>query len=257
MLVARHALLLLLIAPVGLTAACGGQTSSPLAAPASPVAADPQPSRAQPDMTAPPDAPVVSANAIASASATPAHTAPWGSSDPGDDDEHVAKGNMWGDPITLDTPDAGPTSSSGGLGTIGMGQYGTIGHGSGTGQGVGVGSGRLSKHAAKPAIREGAAQISGALPEEVIRRIVRQSFGRFRLCYENGLRKKPDLQGRITTRFVIDASGAVKTTADGGSDLPDDAVVGCVVRVFGNLSFPQPAKGEVTVVYPLMFNPGT
>ena len=44
--------------------------------------------------------------------------------------------------------------------------------------------------------------------------------------------------------------------ADGGSDLPDQSVVQCVVRGFGNLSFPQPEGGMVTVVYPIMFNPG-
>jgi hypothetical protein len=38
--------------------------------------------------------------------------------------------------------------------------------------------------------------------------------------------------------------------------MPDQAVVGCVVRGFGNLSFPQPEGGIVTVVYPLIFNPG-
>ncbi len=29
-----------------------------------------------------------------------------------------------------------------------------------------------------------------------------------------------------------------------------------VVRGFGNLSFPQPEGGMVTVIYPIMFNPG-
>ena len=102
----------------------------------------------------------------------------------------------------------------------------------------------------------GATQVSGRLPPEVIQRIVRQNFGRFRLCYENGLRNNPNLQGRVTVKFIIDRSGAVSMTADGGSDIPDGSVVGCVVRGFGNLSFPQPEGGMVTVVYPIMFNPG-
>ena len=83
-----------------------------------------------------------------------------------------------------------------------------------------------------------------------------QNFGRFRLCYENGMRNNPNLQGRVTVKFVIDRSGAVAMTADGGSDIPDAAVVGCVVRGFSNLSFPQPEGGMVTVVYPIMFAPG-
>ncbi len=110
---------------------------------------------------------------------------------------------------------------------------------------------------AKPAaVQGGAAHVADRLPPEVISRIVRANMGRFRLCYENGLRSNPSLKGKVTTRFVIDRSGAVSTAADGGSDLPDRQVVQCVVRGFANLSFPQPEGGVVTVSYPIVFNPG-
>jgi hypothetical protein len=99
--------------------------------------------------------------------------------------------------------------------------------------------------------------VNGRLPPEVISRIVRANMGRFRTCYENGLRTNPNLQGKVTTKFVIDRSGAVSSAADGGSDLPDRQVVQCVVRGFGNLSFPQPEGGVVTVSYPIVFNPGS
>lgn len=115
----------------------------------------------------------------------------------------------------------------------------------------------LSNAPAKPAaVQGGAAQVAGRLPPEVISRIVRANMGRFRLCYENGLRSNPSLKGKVTTRFVIDRSGAVSTAADGGSDLPDRQVVQCVVRGFANLSFPQPEGAVVTVSYPIVFNPG-
>jgi len=135
---------------------------------------------------------------------------------------------------------------------------GSPGSGGGSGEGIGSGAGRLSGgHAGPgPTMRDTSTTVNGRLPPEVIQRIVRQNFGRFRLCYENGLRNNPRLQGRVTTKFVIDRSGAVTTTADGGSDLPDQAVVSCVVRAFGNLSFPQPEGGVVTVVYPIAFAPG-
>jgi hypothetical protein len=104
-------------------------------------------------------------------------------------------------------------------------------------------------------VRAGAVQVNGRLPPEVVSRIVRQNFGRFRLCYENGLRINPTLVGRVVVKFVINASGAVAMTADGGSDLPDAGVVACVLRGIGNLSFPQPeGGGMVTVVYPLVFS---
>jgi hypothetical protein len=108
-----------------------------------------------------------------------------------------------------------------------------------------------------PSIRQGAISVNGRLPPEVIQRIVRQNFGRFRLCYENGLRNNPTLQGRVATKYIIDRDGSVKSTQDSGSDLPDQNVVQCVVKAFGNISYPQPEGGIVTVVFPLIFVPGT
>ena len=195
-----------------------------------------------------------------------APTAPWGREESSGQDEKSARGNMFGDTI-------GDSFGAGGLGLsgvgeggggrgegIGLGNFGGLGHGAGTGtgQGIGNGRGRLGggHQVRAPKIREGATTVNGRLPPEVIQRIVRQNFGRFRLCYENGMRNNPNLQGRVSVKFVIDRSGAVGMTADGGSDLPDQGVVQCVVRGFGNLSFPQPEGGMVTVVYPIIFNPG-
>ncbi len=195
-----------------------------------------------------------------------APTAPWGRDDSSGNDPMSARGNMWGDAI-------GDAFGAGGLGLsgvgeggggrgggIGLGNIGTLGHGSGTGtgQGFGNGHGRLGgAHQAKaPTLRQGSTTVNGRLPPEVIQRIVRQNFGRFRLCYDNGLRTNPNLQGRVSVKFVIDRSGAVSTAQDGGSDLADQGVVSCVVRGFNNRSFPQPEGGIVTVVYPIIFTPG-
>jgi hypothetical protein len=195
-----------------------------------------------------------------------APTAPWGREDSLGQDPMSARGNMWGDAI-------GDSFGAGGLGLsgvgeggggrgegIGLGGIGTIGHGAGmgNGQGFGNGHGRLggAHQTRSPTVRQGATQVNGRLPAEVIQRIVRQNFGRFRLCYENGLRTNPNLAGRVSVKFVIDRSGSVATAQDGGSEIPDQGVVSCVVRGFGNLSFPQPEGGIVTVVYPIIFNPG-
>ena len=97
---------------------------------------------------------------------------------------------------------------------------------------------------------------SGHLPKEVVQRIVRQNYGRFRMCYENGLRANPNLTGRVSARFVIGSGGAVTNAMNGGSDLPDAGVVSCVVQTFYGLSFPSPDGGIVTVSYPIMFSPG-
>ncbi|HET7541631.1 MAG TPA: AgmX/PglI C-terminal domain-containing protein [Polyangiaceae bacterium] len=195
-----------------------------------------------------------------------APTAPWGRDTSLGTDDVSARGNMWGDEI-------GDAFGAGGLGLsgigeggggrgegIGLGNIGTLGHGAGTGtgQGFGAGHGRLGgSHQTKaPKVRMGATTVSGRLPPEVIQRIVRQNYGRFRMCYEQGLSRNPNLEGRVSARFVIGRDGAVSNASNGGSDLPDSGVVSCVVSAFYGLSFPQPEGGIVTVVYPIMLSPG-
>ena len=104
-------------------------------------------------------------------------------------------------------------------------------------------------------MRVGTPTVGGRLPSEVIQRTVRQNFGRFKFCYEAGLRSNPSLQGRVSVRFIIGRDGAVSSSANGGSDLPDASVVSCVTRAFFGLSFPQPDNGIVTVTYPIVFSP--
>jgi hypothetical protein len=150
--------------------------------------------------------------------------------------------NLDGDP---------PIRSWGHFGSGGLGSGGGVVGGFG---GLGTG-GHAPARSGGPSLREGSVQVNGRLPPEVVQRIVRQNFGRFRLCYEQGLQSNPALTGRVTVKFQIDASGAVTNVADGGSDLPSTGTVACVVRGFTNLSFPQPEGGIVSVTYPVHFSP--
>ena len=176
-------------------------------------------------------------------------------------DDDAPRGDMFGDSI-------GDSFGAGGLGLsgvgegagqsegIGLGSVGGAGRDGGRGNGVARGASDAGRRPAAPRMREGAVTVNGRLPPEVVRRIVRQNFGRFRLCYEGGLRKNPKLAGTVTTRFTIDTSGAVANPADAGSTLADKTVVACVVRGFGALSFPQPEGGTVVVSYPIELAPG-
>ena len=144
---------------------------------------------------------------------------------------------------------------------IGLGSIGTIGRGAGLGdgQGFGDGHGRLSpgRTPKPPRVQfTGTTSVNGRIPPEVIQRIVRQNYGRFRLCYEGGLRTNPSLTGRVSVRFVIGRDGAVSQVSNAGSDIPSPEVQQCVANSFYGLSFPQPEGGIVTVVYPIMFTPG-
>lgn len=200
-------------------------------------------------------------------------------------DAIAARGNMWATEMgsyqgAYGLGLSGIGEGGGGRGEgIGLGKIGTLGHtegppGSGTGGDGAQSSGRggswgggdwigsigrrgHGSHRIKPPrIWWGAGtSMSGRLPPEVIQRIIRQNFGRFRRCYEAVLHHNPTLAGRVMVRFVIGRDGAVSSVENGGSDLSDPAVVRCVVRSFYGLSFPQPEDGIVTVAYPIMFSP--
>ncbi|WP_394845765.1 AgmX/PglI C-terminal domain-containing protein [Pendulispora brunnea] len=97
--------------------------------------------------------------------------------------------------------------------------------------------------------------VNGRLSADTIQRVTRQSYGRFRLCYDKGIADTPNLTGKVAVKFTISADGAVSNASDAGSDLRNDAVVQCIVRSFGNLSFPQPeGGGTVSVTYPVIFS---
>lgn len=197
-----------------------------------------------------------------------APTSPWGEDTAEGNDSKNAIGNIFGS--TIDD-----AAGSGGLALSGTGESGG---GPGTGIGVtgisglgncitlpcGNGPGGFA-HGSAPLRgghtpnfhmpRASKTEVNGQIPADVIQRIVRLNFGRFRNCYETGLRTNPSLTGRIATKFIIDRTGGVMTAQDGGSDLPDQAVVSCVVKSFQTLSFPNPQGGLVTVNYPLLFSP--
>lgn len=136
----------------------------------------------------------------------------------------------------------------------GPGKWG-IGRGDKDGIGNGHGPGGGGHVAKAPVFREMNIKSNGSLPPEAIQRVVRMNFGRFRACYDSALRTNPSLTGRVVTKFVIARDGSVSMAADGGSDLPSQEVVSCIVRNFQSLSFPTPEGGIVTVTYPLMMTP--
>jgi hypothetical protein len=196
-------------------------------------------------------------------------TAIWGADAPNGPDASDAWGALYAEDIGESGGQAGldlsgPGEGGGGRGLgIGIGDIGTCGTSCGYGPGDKGGFGRSGglgggAHRPKgPVLRAvGETVVGGHLAPELIQRVVRQNFGRFRNCYETGLRGNPNLTGRVTARFIIDREGAVSSASNGGSDLPDSKVVSCVVAAFYGVSFPAPKDGVVSVTYPIMFTPG-
>jgi TonB family protein len=146
-----------------------------------------------------------------------------------------------------------------GQGTIGMGNFGTIGRGGGRGAGEG-GYGRgvggfRGRAGGVPQVRSGGAEVRGSLSKEVIRRVVRRHINEVKFCYEQQLNTRPDLQGRVTTKFVISPTGSVQSAMVGSSSLRNEAVESCIVRAVRRWTFPAPDGGGVVVVnYPFLLD---
>ena len=158
-------------------------------------------------------------------------------------------GNMWGDAVGKERGVVGQAEGGGGLG---LSDIGVLGGGAAQGSG----SGRLggSHPGVAPQVRAGEAIVNGSLPMEIVQRIVRQNFGRFRLCYEQGLARNPELSGRVLLQFSIGSKGSVLSASEAGG-FDDSVVAACMATALVGLSFPEPQSGTVTVTYPVDLAP--
>jgi hypothetical protein len=156
-------------------------------------------------------------------------------------------------PPSSSSSPAAPAPSSPSLPLSGLGEGG-----GGRGAGFGQGMGRLGgSHRTKPPqVRMGATMVTGRLPPEIVQRIVRQNFGRFRLCYENELRLHPSFEGRVVLGFVITTGGDAKGARVRESESKSEPFHACLVDAISALSFPAQDSGPVTVTYPIQFSPG-
>lgn len=108
-------------------------------------------------------------------------------------------------------------------------------------------------HGQKPLkVRLGEPAIGGPQSKDIVTRIVRQNIARIRACYQHASQSRPDLAGRVVVRFVVNTDGSVKDVGNGGSDLPDETVVKCVMNLFRGMMFPEGDKIS-TVTFPITF----
>jgi TonB family protein len=150
-----------------------------------------------------------------------------------------------------------------GEGTIGLGNVGTInkGGGGGTkgGYGPGGGGGTAFDGREKRQPKIGYAKASNAtgIDKDIIRRVIRQHHNEIRHCYNQGLVRDPNLQGRVAVMFTIGPSGTVPRAAVSETTLGDRNVGNCVAGAVKRWKFPKPQTGGTAMVtYPFTFSPG-
>ncbi len=194
-------------------------------------------------------------------------TSPYGRDTALGTDPMSALGAMMGDQIGenfgfrgLGLRGTGRGGGGTGQGTIGLGSLGTIGHGGGggSGQGYGSGAGGFGGRQSKvPSVTQGTAEVRGSLSKEVIRRVIRRHLNEVRFCYEQQLRQRPDLEGRVSVKFIISPTGSVQSSVaePARSTLTDSSVQSCIAGAVRRWTFPSPEGGGIVIVtYPFMLN---
>jgi hypothetical protein len=148
----------------------------------------------------------------------------------------------------------GPGGGGPGWGTVGVGRWGTIGHGDGTGPGYGIGPGRGPGMSRRPLVPQpviGEAVTHGDLDRAIIRRYIKRNLAKIQYCYEKQLLARPGLAGTVATAFFISGTGSVASSTASGVDAE---VSSCVAAVIKAIEFPKPSGGgTVQVSYPFTF----
>lgn len=155
---------------------------------------------------------------------------------------------------------AGRGAGGEGYGTLGVGDLATLGRSGGNDVGrVGYGSDerrRPRDSSVPPRIRVDGAEVRGSLSKETIRRVVHRYLNEVRFCYEEELRRRPDLAGRVSVRFLIGQDGSVGSALAAESTMESARVASCIVDAVRRWSFPAPEGGGMVVVtYPFVMTP--
>jgi hypothetical protein len=91
-------------------------------------------------------------------------------------------------------------------------------------------------------------------PPSTIQSTVRAQFAALRECYELALNRHPAIHGKVSTRFVIEASGKTAAVCLDFASLIHQPALACMLDVYARLDF-APADGKMTVIYPIGFSP--
>jgi TonB family protein len=119
----------------------------------------------------------------------------------------------------------------------------------------------LAKNTKAPQFREKQVKIlpkdiqmegGGKLDKETVKSHIRKQLGGIRWCYQKGYQKNPNLEGKVTVRFIIATAGKVIKAEIVKSTLGDTEVEACIEQKILSWRFPEPKGGIVKVVYPFV-----
>lgn len=93
----------------------------------------------------------------------------------------------------------------------------------------------------------------GGLSQAEVRGVLAEHHGLVRHCYQNGLQRNPELQGRLKMVLVIGPTGQVLQASVEHDEVDDSEVTSCIAAAMRSLRFPSSRDGQPTRVgYPIV-----
>jgi Ca-activated chloride channel family protein len=100
----------------------------------------------------------------------------------------------------------------------------------------------------KNTIELGEVIVTGDLPENSIRELLKKHIRSFNICFRKALEKQPDLKGKVVFKMVIDPAGRVtKVDLDKGAT-EENEFTRCMLQELKKLHFPASQGGKKSMV---------
>ena len=118
---------------------------------------------------------------------------------------------------------------------------------------VGTGE-RGGEHAVHVIVKDSApTDVDGSLDTAAVAREIRSRLGAVKACYEAGLKRNPNIGGKLSLRFEVSTIGKVTSAEIDQDSMHDDEVASCIKSRVMTWRFPAPSGGSVQFSYPFIF----
>ena len=139
-------------------------------------------------------------------------------------------------------------------GGTGSGRVASVGglRGGGSIAGGGTGAAAAEKKVSG-VVKSEAPAVDGELDPAMVAKEVRTRLGAIKACYERGLKRNPNLSGKIVIHWTITQAGTVSGVDVEQDTLGDAEVASCIKSLIARWRFPAPSGGSVEVSFPFVF----
>jgi hypothetical protein len=104
--------------------------------------------------------------------------------------------------------------------------------------------------------RDAVTSSEGQIDPQQVAAAIRERIPQIRNCYENRLRARPRLQGRLRVWFTVNTRGAIPQMVARASSADFADVGACILQQLRGATMPRATGGDVEFLFPFTFTPG-